>query len=641
MRAAISSSRLADDLAELARPLQELGPSDLLEHGDCRGARERVAAEGAAQPARLHGIDDLRRPGDGRQREAAAQRLPRDEEVGLDPVLLDRPDGPGTTDAALHLVGDEQDPVAAEQLLKPLREVGRHRDESALALNGLEHGAGDRPRIDLGLEELLDRGERVVGRDASVRVRRRRAVDLRCERPEALLVLDLAGHRHRQQGPPVERSAEDEDGGTAGRRARDLDRVLDGLRAAIQENASLVGAPARRDLGEQAAHLDVGFVHPDHEALVQIAVELLADRLNRGREPVAGVLAAEAAGEVDVRAPVCVLDPRAFGAGDDERRRGYPARDVPFAGLDHRLGRGRLTQGHGRPFSQDRKVSVRKPLALPGRLDDPHGRTRRKAVCLMARTPIAQSLETIAAEAAAERGLTRRDLLRNAGALGVAAAGTTTIGRLIAAAEGAAAPRTVVVGAGLAGLTAAYRLKQAGINAQVHEASDRVGGRCWTIRGEFAEGQIAEHGGELIDQGHTAIRQLAGGLGLQLDNLLQGEENGTEPTYYFDGKPYSYAQATDDLKLVWQKIHSDISAASYPTLYNMSTPRGRELDRMSIVDWIEESVPGGMQLPARPAARRRLHDRVRRRFERAELPQPAVPPRLPRPRAAPHLRRLE
>ncbi|MGH3064632.1 MAG: flavin monoamine oxidase family protein, partial [Gaiellaceae bacterium] len=215
----------------------------------------------------------------------------------------------------------------------------------------------------------------------------------------------------------------------------------------------------------------------------------------------------------------------------------------------------------------------------------------------MARTPIAQSLETIAAEADAEHGLTRKDLLRNAGALGVAAAGTTTIGRLIAAAEGAAAPQVVVVGAGLAGLTAAYRLKQAGITAQVHEASDRVGGRCWTIRDEFTEGQIAEHGGELIDQGHTATRRLVGELGFKLDNLLQGEVNGTEPTYNFDGKPYSYAQATDDLKAVWQKIHSDVSAASYPTLYNLSTERGRQLDRMSIVDWIEESVPGGMLSP--------------------------------------------
>ena len=215
----------------------------------------------------------------------------------------------------------------------------------------------------------------------------------------------------------------------------------------------------------------------------------------------------------------------------------------------------------------------------------------------MARTPIARSLEAIAAEAAEEQNLTRRDLLRNAGVLGLAAAGTSSIGRLLSAADAALAPRTVVVGAGLAGLTAAHRLKQAGIAAEIHEASNRIGGRCWTIRGAFAEGQIAEHGGELIDQGHGAIRRLASELGLKLDNLLQGEVNGTDPTYYFDRRPYSHAQATADLKAVWQKIHSDVSAASYPTLYNLSTPRGVELDRMSIVDWIEESVPGGMRSP--------------------------------------------
>jgi monoamine oxidase len=213
----------------------------------------------------------------------------------------------------------------------------------------------------------------------------------------------------------------------------------------------------------------------------------------------------------------------------------------------------------------------------------------------MARTPIARSLEALAVQAAEEQNLTRRDLLRNAGVLGLAAAGTTSIGRLLSAADAALAPRTVVVGAGLAGLTAAHRLKQAGIVTEIHEASNRVGGRCWTIRGAFADGQIAEHGGELIDQGHTAIRRLASELGLKLDNLLQGEVNGTDPTYYFDGRPYPHTQATADLKAVWQKIHSDVSAASYPTLYNLSTPRGAELDRMSIVDWIEESVPGGMR----------------------------------------------
>src|SRR5215218_3683652 len=212
----------------------------------------------------------------------------------------------------------------------------------------------------------------------------------------------------------------------------------------------------------------------------------------------------------------------------------------------------------------------------------------------MARTPLADALQQIAADAGQTSGTafrpTRRQLI--AGGAGAAAAAATA--RFAPAARAADSPRIVVVGAGLAGLTAAYRLKQAGYTAQVHEASDRVGGRCWTLRDAFADGQIAEHGGELIDQGHTAIRQLAGQLGLKLDNLLSAERNGTEPFFYFDGKPYSEAQATDDLKAIWQQLHSDVSAASYPTLYNLSTERGRELDKMSITDYIEAYVPGGL-----------------------------------------------
>ncbi len=111
------------------------------------------------------------------------------------------------------------------------------------------------------------------------------------------------------------------------------------------------------------------------------------------------------------------------------------------------------------------------------------------------------------------------------------------VGRLVQPAQAATAPKIAIVGAGLAGLSAAHALKRAGYAADVYEASDRVGGRCWTIRGVFAEGQIAEHGGELIDQGHTAIRQLAQGLGLQLDNLLAAEANGTELLGYFDNAP--------------------------------------------------------------------------------------------------------
>src|SRR3954451_14635806 len=153
----------------------------------------------------------------------------------------------------------------------------------------------------------------------------------------------------------------------------------------------------------------------------------------------------------------------------------------------------------------------------------------------MARTPLLSALQQIAAEVgAAEQGsvpggATRRDFLRGAGALGAAGLAGGVLGAPVArAAQGGANPRVVIVGAGLAGLTAAYRLRQAGIDAQVHEASDRLGGRCWTIRGVFAEGQIAEHGGELIDTGHLEVKQLAQELGLNLDNLVSPQANGTE-----------------------------------------------------------------------------------------------------------------
>ncbi len=192
----------------------------------------------------------------------------------------------------------------------------------------------------------------------------------------------------------------------------------------------------------------------------------------------------------------------------------------------------------------------------------------------------------------AERRPSRREVLKLAGATGLAAGLSSLGARPAGAADG---PRIVVVGAGLAGLTCAYRLKQAGYAATVHEASSkRVGGRCWTLRGEFADGQIAEHGGELIDQGHAAIRQLAQELGLPLDNLLAGEVNGTEPSYYFDRASYSFAEATEDLKQIYQTLHSDVSKASYPTLYNTYTQRGYELDHLSVLDWINQNVPGGI-----------------------------------------------
>jgi monoamine oxidase len=167
------------------------------------------------------------------------------------------------------------------------------------------------------------------------------------------------------------------------------------------------------------------------------------------------------------------------------------------------------------------------------------------------------------------------------------------MGRFARAAYGGSPPvRIAIVGAGLAGLTCAYRLQQAGLKADIFEASDHVGGRCSTDTTTFAP-LIAEHGGELIDQGHTAVRQLAQELGLKLDNLLQAQPNGTEDFFWVDGEKYEYSQLVDDLNGIYQQMHRDVSAASYPTLWNLSTQRGRELDHMSIIQWLDETVPNG------------------------------------------------
>jgi len=80
----------------------------------------------------------------------------------------------------------------------------------------------------------------------------------------------------------------------------------------------------------------------------------------------------------------------------------------------------------------------------------------------------------------------------------------------------------LVAGAGLAGLAAARDLTAMGARVTVVEARDRVGGRVWTIRDGFADGQHAEAGGDLIDEHQDAICSLARELGLPLARILRG-----------------------------------------------------------------------------------------------------------------------
>lgn len=74
--------------------------------------------------------------------------------------------------------------------------------------------------------------------------------------------------------------------------------------------------------------------------------------------------------------------------------------------------------------------------------------------------------------------------------------------------------RIVVVGAGIAGLTAALRLSAAGFDVTVLEARDRVGGRLLSVT--LDNGAVVEMGGEWIRADHDGVARLARSLDVRL-----------------------------------------------------------------------------------------------------------------------------
>ena len=112
--------------------------------------------------------------------------------------------------------------------------------------------------------------------------------------------------------------------------------------------------------------------------------------------------------------------------------------------------------------------------------------------------------------------ITRRQFLRRS-AIAIAGAGLTRTGTLAATVVSGPARKVLILGAGMAGLVAAYELSKLGHDVTVLEARTRPGGRVHTLREPFSDGLYAEAGAARIPDNHDLTHKYVKEFALPLE----------------------------------------------------------------------------------------------------------------------------
>jgi monoamine oxidase len=183
---------------------------------------------------------------------------------------------------------------------------------------------------------------------------------------------------------------------------------------------------------------------------------------------------------------------------------------------------------------------------------------------------------------APDRGIDRREMIRRSLA---AAAGILLSERVSPAFTRSAGPRVVVIGAGFAGLTAAYELSRAGADVTVLEARNRIGGRVISFR-DLVPGGTMEGGAELIGSNHAIWQQYRERFGLRLLDIA--EQENIEAPIVLGGRRLTRKESDQ----LWEEMDAGLNrmnddARRVPDAFAAwTTPDAEALDRRSLAEWI-------------------------------------------------------